>query len=278
MIETGLQGKVALITGANNPLGIGAATARTLSREGAKVFLTYLRLRPEQWGLTEAEAEGATDPGDPLYHQMRMRDADQVVNEIREAGGVAASQEFNLVDTESIPSLFDAVENALGPVNILINNASHYALADTILEISDETIDETFATNVRASVLLIRELARRRRARTQSWGRVVNLSTGPSQCFSGQISYGASKAAIEAFTRSIACELGCDGITVNAVAPGVTQTGYVSPESEKSLLHTIPLGRLGTSQDIADAIVFLCSEQASWITGQVLRVAGGRDM
>ena len=123
--------------------------------------------------------------------------------------------------------------------------------------------------------MLIAEYVRRYQRRNSNWGRIINLSTDAAQVFAGQIAYGASKAAIEAFTRSIAIEVGPLGITVNTVAPGPVQTGYIPATSEAQLVPTIPLRRIGQPEDIADVIVFLASEQARWLTGQVIKVSGG---
>ncbi len=119
---------------------------------------------------------------------------------------------------------------------------------------------------------------RRYEKRGGKWGRIVNLSTDAAQTFAGQIAYGASKAATEAFTRSVAIEVGPLGITVNAVAPGPVQTGWMTPDVEETERQSIPLGRVGQPEDIADVIVFLASDQSRWLTGQVIRVSGGHDL
>ena len=275
MIDTGLKNKVALITGVNNPLGIGVATARAFARQGACVFITYLRLSPEAFGISADAAQQATEPGLPLYHAMRMRTADEVVQSIRTAGGRAEAREADLTDPDRVPQLFDWAEASFGPVDVLVNNAAHYQDPDTIFTVSASSLDRTFAVNTRASVLLVAEFVRRYQKRNGQWGRIINLSTDAAQVFAGQITYGASKAAMEAFTRSIAVEVGPLGITVNAVAPGPVQTGYISKEFEETLLSDIPLRRIGQPEDIADVIVFLASDQARWITGQVIKVSGG---
>jgi 3-oxoacyl-[acyl-carrier protein] reductase len=107
------------------------------------------------------------------------------------------------------------------------------------------------------------------------YGRVINISTDSSQIFAGQITYGASKATLEALTRSIALEVGKYGITVNCVAPGPTQTGWIDEELEKSVIPIIPMGNLIQPEDIAETILFLASKQAKMVTGQVIKVSGG---
>jgi 3-oxoacyl-[acyl-carrier protein] reductase len=275
MIDTQLTGKVVLVTGANNPQGIGAATARAFAAEGATVFVTYLRISPEDHGISGQQARQAKAPGLPLYYALQTGTADQVVQAIRERGGQAEAWEADLADPSTIPHLFDRVEAAFGPVDVLVNNAAHCEWPETIFATSADLIDRHLAVNTRATVLLIAEFVRRYRARGGTWGRIVNLSTDAAQCFAGSISYGASKAATEAFTRSIAVEVGPLGITVNAVAPGPVQTGYISPAVEEREVPGIPLARIGQPADIADVIVFLASDQARWLTGQVIKVSGG---
>lgn len=275
MIDTGLRDKVVLITGANNPLGIGAATARAFSGEKAKVCVTYLRLDSATRGFSQDEINQAEDPGMALYHRMRTKSAHDVIEAIRGAGGTADALELDLTGSDAPSQLFNWAEKSFGPVDVLVNNASHYGEADTISTTTSESLEHTFSVNVRSTVLMISEFVKRHKSRGAKEGRVINLSTDAAQNFPTQIAYGASKAAIEAFTRSIAEEAGPLGITVNTVAPGPTQTGYITKEKEEEEVPQIPLRRLGRPEDIADVIVFLASQQARWLTGQVIRVSGG---
>jgi 3-oxoacyl-[acyl-carrier protein] reductase len=144
--------------------------------------------------------------------------------------------------------------------------------------ISAGSMDRMFAVNTRAAALLMAEFTRRHVARDDDWGRIVNISTAGSYTFPSEVSYGAGKLALEGYTRSAAVELGQFGITVNAVLPGPVQTGWITPELEELLLPTIPMGRVGTPQDIANAVLFLASEQAGWVSGQRIFVGGGHGM
>jgi 3-oxoacyl-[acyl-carrier protein] reductase len=275
MIDTGLKDKVVLVTGGNNPFGIGAATAKGFAAEGAKVFINYLRKSPEPYGVSQDEVERATGPSYPFYLGQGGKQPDEVLQSIREKGGQVEAWEGDLSEPNTIPELFDRAETTFGRIDILVNNAGHALPDDTTFTITTKIFDQTFAVNTRATVLMIAEFVRRFKARDGQDGRIINISTDSAQCFATQIAYGASKAAIEAFTRSIACEVGPCGITVNTIAPGPIQTSYLPEERVVEVKTQIPLGRIGTPKDIANAVIFLASEQASWITGRVLRVDGG---
>jgi 3-oxoacyl-[acyl-carrier protein] reductase len=289
MIDPGLQNKVVLVTGANNPFGIGAAIAEAFAAQGAAIFMTYLRSRPEEFGIDAAAAAEATTPGEPFYRARNAEAPDTVLGRLRAQAVRVGSAETDLADPEAIPRLFDRVEETLGPVDILINNAAHsvpdgfipFAPAEedwagrmrAIVDASSH--DRHFAVNSRAVALLMAEYARRRVIRGAAWGRIVNISTDGADCFPGEVSYGASKAALESYSRSAAMELGQFGITVNVVAPGPIQTGWIPAEAEQPIVEDIPLGRMGRPDDVADVVVFLASEQARWVTGQRLFVGGG---
>ena len=275
MLDYGIAGRVALVTGANNPHGIGAAIARALAAQGCALAIHYLRLPPERYGIAPEDARAAQEPGTAYYHGQRMRSGEGVAAAIRAAGGHAAAFEADLTDADAIPALLDRIEAALGPVTILINNAAHYGADDTTLTASPETWDATLAVNIRATALLTRAVAGRIQARNAGWGRVVNLSTDAAQCFATQVAYGASKAAIESYTRTAAIELAPLGITVNCIAPGPVQSGWLDAAAVAHQAAQIPLGRVGTPEDIAHAALFLCSRQAAWLTGNVLKVSGG---
>jgi 3-oxoacyl-[acyl-carrier protein] reductase len=282
MIDPGLERKVAIVTGANH--GIGAATARALAFQGARVFVTYYR--PEMTfkhsELEEAREKGVG--GEALYAAMQQQPGRTVVESITKAAGEAVEYELDLGRVENVERLFDLCEEQLGPVDILINNHTHFQ-ADTFdlaaasegfpdVSLTDaKVIDRHFAVNARACALLMREHLRRHIGRGADWGRIVNLTTvlgHPSA-----ISYAASKRALVSYSMSAAEEMGKYGVTVNVVCPGATQTGYIAPENEPDLVERTPLGRLGLPEDVADVIVFLVSDQAHWLTGQLIYASGG---
>src|SRR5262245_155293 len=291
MINPGLEDKVVVVTGANNPYGIGAAIAKAFARQRAKVFLHCFRDKSFPTGSTDL-----TSPGEAFYRSQQTKQPSEVMNAITDANGLAEAWEADLADATLIPALFDRAEKAFGAVDVLVNNAAYWG-GDTFLpsdtdlanklhelwterpqSVSAGSFEGLFAVNTRAPGLLMAEFARRHIARQATWGRIINVSTAGAYCFPSEISYGASKYALESYTRSAAVELGKMGITANTVSLGPVQTGWITSDLEHEILATIPLGRIGRPEDVADVVVFLASEQARWVTGQTIYVGGGHGM
>lgn len=243
MADYGLSGKVALVTGGNT--GIGAAVVRGLVDEGARVAVAYYR-DPEQ--------------------------VQELVAYAQAQGSAAVAAPIDLGEVAALEPLLDEVERALGPLAILINNAAHSERGG-YTELTAASLDRHFAVNARATALLTSAFGRRFQG---DWGRVINLSSGQGLGpMAGELAYAASKGAVEALTRSLAAELAPRSITVNAVDPGATDTGWITDELRAELLRHAPFGRLGTPEDAARLIVFLASRQAGWITGQIIHSRGG---
>jgi 3-oxoacyl-[acyl-carrier protein] reductase len=294
MLDPGLNNKVVLITGANNPFGVGAATARAFASQGAKIFLHYFRQVDAE--SRNAKASEENSPGMEFYRSQQAKSADEVLERVRGCNVAACALGADLSDPAAVPMLFDRAEASLGPVEILVNNAAcwegdTFLPADTELEnklvelwaarsqrITEATFDRLFAVNTRAPVLLMAEFARRHVQRGAQWGRIINISTAGAERFPSEVTYGASKFALESYTRSAASELGKLGVTVNIVSLGPVQTGWITPELQQAILPTIPLGRIGDPEDVADVVLFFASHQARWVTGQRIYVGGGHGM
>ena len=272
MIDYELKDKVVLITGTNNPQGIGATTALAFAREGAKVVMVYKRVfRPFDPSKTDHN-------GVDRYYHANAGDTQAVEAELEKLGADYLVVESNIADEAEVKAIYAAAMERYGKVDILVNNAAtdDENGLDTIEHITRQVIDDTFAVNVRGSILMTREFVRHRTGSNgQAGGRIINLSTDAAQVFAGQITYGASKATLEALTRSIALEVARHGITVNCVAPGPTQTGWIDKALEEAVIPLIPMGELILPEDIAQTILFLASKQARMLTGQVIKVSGG---
>ena len=268
MVDYGLKDKVALVTGANNPQGIGATTALAFAREGAKIVLVYKKL------FRDFDEKNTDKNGVDRYFQANASDAGIVEAKLKEMNADYLIMESDISNEASVKEIYSAIMEKYGKADILVNNAADGDMEgiDTIENITQAVIDDTFAVNVRGTILMTREMINHR----GDYGRIINLSTDASQIFAGQITYGASKATLEALTRSIALEVAQYGITVNCVAPGPTQTGWIDEELEKAVIPLIPLGKLIQPEDLAETILFLASEQARMITGQVIKVSGGK--
>ena len=267
MINYGFADRVAIITGANNPQGIGATTALALAREGAKVVLVNKKVQrpfdPNKTGTNGVDRSYAANAGD----------AAAVERKLQALGADYLILDSDISDEAAVKAIYQTVMERYGRVDILVNNAAtdDENGFDTIEKLTQQVIDDTFAVNVRGSLMMTREFVRHR----GDYGRIINFSTDAAQVFAGQITYGASKATLEALTRSIALEVAQYGITVNCVAPGPTQTGWIDAEFEKVVVPLIPMGKLIQPEDIAETILFLASQQARMLTGQVIKVSGG---
>jgi 3-oxoacyl-[acyl-carrier protein] reductase len=254
----------AVVTGANQ--GIGAATAKALAKQGINVLIAFLRYEPEP------------DPSTPeAYFTNRNSGADEVVEVITALGGRAHAVEADLARPETAAVLFDEAERVFGPVDVLVNNASGW-VQDTFLTegtdqfgrvqrpVTSSTFDAQFAVDARATALLIAEFARRHIARGGNWGRIVSLTSGGSQGFPSEVSYGAAKAALENYAMSAGTELLGHGITSNVVHPPVTDTGWITDELRSRF-------SVAEADEVADVIAFLCSDAAQRVTRNVLRMA-----
>ncbi len=251
-----LRGRVAVVTGVGRRRGIGSAVCRALAARGADVALSY-------WKAYDREM-----PWDPDEDEPR-----RLVEELKGAGVRAEAVELDLSLPESAEGLLDAATERLGTPSILVNAAAH-STHDGYRGLDAGTLDAHYAVNVRAMALLSVLFARRYPG--GAGGRIVNFSSGQSLGpMEEELAYGMTKGAIEAFTRSLAAGVGHKGITVNAVNPGPTDTGWMAEDLKRKLLPKFPSGRIGQPEDAARLVAFLAGEEAAWITGQTLHSEGG---
>jgi 3-oxoacyl-[acyl-carrier protein] reductase len=261
-------GHTAIVTGANH--GIGAATACALARRGCGVLCTFLRLKDPD------------DPGTPqAYRDSRAQDAAAVVARIREEGGTAAAVEADLSSPGTSALLFDTAEEQLGPVDILVNNATGW-LADTFAATATDRLGRTlqpvtaatwnqqFTVDAMGAALMISEFAQRHIARKATWGRIIGLTSGGDLGFPEEVTYGAAKAAQVNYTMSAALELARFGITANMVYPPVTDTGWVTDAVRDHVAGRPELIHIATPEEVAEVIAYLASDSAALITANVI--------
>ncbi len=241
-----LKGRVALVTGASQ--GIGRACALALAEAGATVAAA-----------------------------ARNRDnLEFVVDEITRAGGTAQAFPMDVASDEQIKAASKSVLESFGKVDILVNNAG-IARDQLLLRMKRADWDSVLSTNLTAAYLLIQQVVGG--MMRHRWGRIINITSVVGQMGQiGQANYAASKAGLIGLTMALAREFGSRNVTVNAVAPGFIETAMVAglpAEHKQNLLNLVPLGRLGTDREVALAVRFLASDEASYITGHVLNVNGG---
>ncbi len=242
-----LAGKIAVVTGGSR--GIGRATSVALAQAGAFVLVNY---------------------------RSNLEAARETVRLIEEAGGRGELLAFDVADATSVEQ---GIQGAVGRherIDILVNNAG-ISIDQLLLRVSSKDLEMTWATNVNGAVYCAKACIRS--MMRNKWGRIINVSSVVAESGNpGQVAYSASKAALLGMTRTLAREYASRGITVNAVAPGFIETDMTSdlPEAAKQgIIDRTPLGRIGRPEEVAPAVVFLASEEASYITGQVIRINGG---
>ncbi len=262
---------VAIVTGANH--GIGAAAAECLAANGAAVLIAYLR-----WRVVD-------DPNTPeRYQQNRMTDGDEVAARINAAGGQAIAIEADLLDDTTPGRLFDLAEAQLGPVDILINNATGWASGDSFTAgitdpvgrstpgVTGALFDRTFGVDARAGALMIAEFSRRLIDRDGDWGRIVGLTSGSSMGFPSEVTYGAAKAALENYTMSAALELGRRGVTANMIHPPITDSGWVNDAVRGFAANSIDHFHVAEPVEVGRVIAWLCSDDARMVMGNLIRM------
>lgn len=253
-----LINKIAVVTGASRAKGIGTEICRELAREGADIFFTH-------WSKYDRLMD--------YCNEDDFKCSKHLMEEIRSLGVRCESMELDLSQPDAPRKLLDEVQNKLGSPSILVNNATHSVDVD-FRSIDADILNAHYNVNVRGTCLLTVEFARL--IEGKHGGRIINMVSGQDKSPEpGNLAYVATKGAVSTFTKSVAIELAPLKITVNAVDPGPTNTGWMSSELKEELLPKFPMGRLGEPRDAAKLVIFLASEESEWITGQIIHSDGG---
>jgi 3-oxoacyl-[acyl-carrier protein] reductase len=249
--------RIAIITGASRRRGIGTAVCLALARAGTDIFFTH-------WSPYDQRMPWGAEEDEPIQLQKQVQ-----------AMGVRCEHLMIDLSTADAPQrIIQMVEEQLGPASILVNNATHDDTNAPFDQLDAPTLDAYYAVNMRGTILLSIEFARR--FALPSGGRIINLTSGQGYGpMPGKLAYIATKGAIDAFTPTMAVEVAPRGITVNAVDPGPTDTGWMTEDIQRELLSRFPMRRIGQPADAARLIAFLASEEAGWVTGQIIRSRGG---
>lgn len=251
-----LTGKLAIVTGASRLNGIGGAICRELAQNGCNIYFTY-------W----------TEYDNSMPWKIEADEPAKLKEELEQFGVKVASLEVDLSQAAELESLLKQVESELGQADILVNNAA-YSTDTDYSTLTIEELDRHYRVNVLATTMLSSGFAKR--FTKKSGGRIINLTSGQFKGpMPGELAYATTKGAVDALTITLSAEVAPLGITVNAVNPGPTDSGWMTPEIQDALQPRFPFGRPGEPKDAAKLVKFLASDDAAWITGQIIHSEGG---
>ena len=248
--------KIAIVTGVSRLKGIGYAICTELAKQNFDIFFTY-------W----------TNYDNQMPWEVDFTEPNLIQNEIKKCGVNCEKLELDLSLVNSTELLFNEVQNKLGQASVLVNNATYSTQTD-IDNFSATELDKHYEINLKATTLLTIEFIKR--FNLKKGRRIINLTSGQSLGeMSNEIAYAVTKGAIETLTKTISQKIATKGITINAVNPGPTDTGWMDEKLTAIILEKSPMGRIGTPKDATQLILFLASDEAEWITGQIIHSEGG---
>lgn len=248
--------KVALVTGVSRLKGIGRAICCELAKNGFDIFFTY-------W----------TDYDNQMSWKVNEDEPDLIQQEIISFGVKCEKIELDLSTENAIEKIFSSIKDKIGKPLVLINNAT-YSTQTSIDSLTAKELDKHYEVNLKATTLLTLEFIKQFDCNKN--GRIINLTSGQSLGqMPNEIAYAITKGAIETLTTTLSQEIASKGITINAVNPGPNDTGWMTEKMKKELLNQFPMNRIGKPKDTAKLVGFLTSENAEWITGQIIHSEGG---